>query len=93
MTLEHSAKDANEAVAQMCTDFMENSSGPKDYECLVGSAASTLLFHAFRTGLRKSEAHGVAVLQAVLADTARNLKRLGGHDVHFQIQWRESRKA
>jgi hypothetical protein len=85
MTLEEASKIGNEAVVGMCSTLLDDFGPGVPYECAVGSAATTLLFHAYRIFIKRGPDKGVEVLKTILDDLALNIKNNGGGIVEFSV--------
>lgn len=86
MTLEEVARLGNDASAQLCASMLDRFGPGREYECAIGSAATTLLFHVFRVMLPKSKDKAIEVVGAVLGDVAHNIRETSGDEVRFAVE-------
>lgn len=86
MDLEAVSKVGNEASAQLCTELLDRFGPGVAYECAVGGAATTLLFHAFRIRRQNSTEKALELLSVILDDLAFNIKKTSGEEVKFTVQ-------
>lgn len=86
MKLDHEAQIGNEIAVKICSDLFDKYGVTTEYECVVGSIATTMLFHIFRLRLLKSKKHSIEVLRHVLGDVSDNIKKTSGHDIVFTVE-------
>lgn len=88
--LESIAKKTNHLTADFAVLLSkEFGEGGKAYETAIFSAATVLLFHAFRLGLHQSKDKAIGVLRALLEDTTDYIKTTSG--IELEIEVHESR--
>lgn len=92
MALEELALEGNKVAMHLCTSLLNRFGPGKNYECVVGAAASTLLFHAFRIALPRSSEKAVELLQALLYDVGHSIKVTGGGKIKFTVEWYETKE-
>lgn len=78
MELEEVAQDGNRAAMELCQEMLDRLGPGKEYECAIGAAATSFVFHAFRLALPRSEKDAIEFVQVLLNDVAYNLKEKGG---------------
>lgn len=86
MGSEKLCKEGNEAVAKMCQDLLEQYGPTPEYEIAITSAATTLLFHAYR--LARHRGKPGEVLQSLLDDVAHNARHHDEVIINFKVEVR-----
>ncbi len=86
MKLKHAAQVGNDISVKVCSDLLDNCGPGVEYECIVCSIATTMLFHVFRLRLSESKEGAVEILRHVLGDVATNIKKTSGHDIRFSVE-------
>ncbi len=86
MEPEEIAKSGNRAAIELCEQLMRLFGPQGDgYSIAVGTAATAMLFHAYRISRRHSKKRAVDVLQAILDDVARNIKDLSNDEIKVTV--------
>lgn len=86
MTPEEAARAGNEAAFEVCHRILDRVGPGKEYRTIVGSMATSLLFHSYRLAVKDSKAKAVELLQVILDDVAHNVKNLSGERLRFTVE-------
>jgi len=84
MTPEEATRLGNEAAAQVLRQILDTVGPSPEYRTIVGSMATSLLFHAFRLEILRSQ-KAIKLLQAILDDVAGNVASLSGQKIRFTV--------